>query len=61
MALDLQSLVIAMAILFINLFELSSGAELGHPHVFSIVLIIPFIAATLALLRFNWYVIVATL
>jgi hypothetical protein len=46
--------VISVAILFINLFELSSGAELGHPHVFSIVLIVPFIAATLALLRFNW-------
>lgn len=53
-----QSLVIAMAVLFINLYELSSGASLNHPHLFSVALIIPFIAATLALLAFNWSVLV---
>ena len=53
-SLGVQSLVIAFAVLFINLFEMRSGAELSHPHMFSVVLILPFIAATLALLRYNW-------
>jgi hypothetical protein len=44
----------AFSILFTNLYELHLGGSLDHPHAFSLMLIIPFIGTTLALLRHNW-------
>ncbi len=51
-----QALVMAFSILFTNLYELHLGGTLDHPHAFSLMLIIPFIGTTLALLRHNWCV-----
>ena len=50
-----QALVMAFGILFTNLYELHMGGTLDHPHAFSVMLIIPFIGTSLALLRYNWY------
>jgi UDP-N-acetylglucosamine--dolichyl-phosphate N-acetylglucosaminephosphotransferase len=50
-----QSLVIAVAILTANLWELSQGAQQSSPHLFSALLAIPFIATTVGLLGFNMY------
>ena len=50
-----QAVVIAFAILFTNVYELHAGGSLDHPHAFSVVLVLPFIGASLALLRYNWY------
>jgi len=48
-----QSFVIGCSILIHNLIELSGGS--GTNHMFSLILIIPFIFTTLGLLQFNWY------
>eukprot|EP01138_Halocafeteria_seosinensis_P001782 gb/GECG01001825.1/.p1 GENE.gb/GECG01001825.1/~~gb/GECG01001825.1/.p1 ORF type:complete len:402 (+),score=16.13 gb/GECG01001825.1/:1-1206(+) len=54
-----QTLIIALAVLFTNIFELAtgySGSEVVEQHhLFSATLILPFIAVTLALLYYNWY------
>lgn len=51
-----QALVMGFSVLFVNLFELRlAHGTLDHPHVFSIRLIVPFLGATAALLRHNWY------
>jgi hypothetical protein len=53
-----QTLVIALAVLFTNIFELAtgySGSEIVEKHhLFAATLILPFIAVTLALLYYNW-------
>ena len=41
-------------VLFMNLFELNQHSTLNHPHLFSAILIIPFLCATAALLKHNW-------
>eukprot|EP00959_Pyramimonas_sp_CCMP1952_P128214 2681222-Pyramimonas_sp.AAC.2 len=52
-----QSLVIAVAVLIHNLSMLGeSGDIVNDAHLFSAYLMLPFIATTLALLVFNWYV-----
>lgn len=48
-----QSLIIAVAILLHNLVELNGPYH--DQHMFSLILMVPFIAVTLGLLRFNWY------
>jgi UDP-N-acetylglucosamine--dolichyl-phosphate N-acetylglucosaminephosphotransferase len=58
-ALRRQALVIAFSILFTNLHELRYGGTIDSPHLFSAVFMIPFIGVTLALLRYNWYGVVA--
>jgi UDP-N-acetylmuramyl pentapeptide phosphotransferase/UDP-N-acetylglucosamine-1-phosphate transferase len=50
-----QSLVIGCAILFANVYELSSGVGASSPHLFSALLALPFIATTLGLLKHNSY------
>ena len=47
-----QSAVIASSILLFNLIELPGSW--GSKHVFSVYLILPFLAVSLALLRHNW-------
>ncbi len=51
-----QSFVVACSILFFKLYEISleDGSSLRHQQ-FTIVTILPFIAATLALLKNNWF------
>ncbi|VVC33593.1 Glycosyl transferase, family 4,UDP-GlcNAc-dolichyl-phosphate GlcNAc phosphotransferase [Cinara cedri] len=48
-----QSLIIAISILIFNLIELSGNCF--QAHLFSLHFIIPFIAVTFALLKYNWY------
>uniref|UniRef100_A0A2S2QMH6 UDP-N-acetylglucosamine--dolichyl-phosphate N-acetylglucosaminephosphotransferase n=1 Tax=Sipha flava TaxID=143950 RepID=A0A2S2QMH6_9HEMI len=48
-----QSLVIAISILIFNSIELSG--DCAQAHLFSLHFIIPFIAVTFALLKYNWY------
>ena len=50
-----QSLVIAVAVATANVYELSCGAGADSPHLFSLLLALPFIAATAALLVYNAY------
>jgi len=50
-----QSLIIAIAILTANLYELSQNAGPASPHLFSALLAMPFIGTTLGLLVFNAY------
>jgi len=50
-----QSLVIAIAILTANLYELSTGVGVTSPHLFSALLAMPFIGTTLGLLLYNTY------
>jgi UDP-N-acetylglucosamine--dolichyl-phosphate N-acetylglucosaminephosphotransferase len=50
-----QAMVIAVAVLTANVYELSSGANAASPHLFSAMLVLPFIATTAGLLRFNLY------
>jgi UDP-N-acetylglucosamine--dolichyl-phosphate N-acetylglucosaminephosphotransferase len=50
-----QSLVIAVAVLTANVFELWAGAGAHSPHLFSALLAVPFIATTLGLLQHNTY------
>lgn len=47
-----QSLVIAVSILIFNLIELSG--DCAQAHLFSLHFVIPFIAVTFALLKYNW-------
>ncbi len=49
-----QSLVIASSLLLFNLLELPGSW--GSKHVFSIYLLLPFIAVSLALMKHNWLV-----
>lgn len=49
-----QSLVIAISIFIFNLIELSG--DCAKAHLFSLHFIMPFIAVTLALLKYNWQV-----
>lgn len=49
-----QSLVIAISILLFNIIELSG--DCAQAHLFSLHFIIPFIAVTCALLKYNWQV-----
>ena len=48
-----QSVVIGLSILMHNIVELNGVFHTNH--LFSIFLIVPFIAVTLGLLRWNWY------
>ena len=48
-----QSLVIAISILINNI--LQSTGDAAQSHIFSIYFIVPFIAVTLGLLYYNWY------
>ncbi|CAK9804602.1 UDP-N-acetylglucosamine--dolichyl-phosphate N-acetylglucosaminephosphotransferase [Anthophora plagiata] len=48
-----QSLVISMSILVFNIIELSG--DLWKAHQFSIYFMVPYIATSLGLLKFNWY------
>jgi UDP-N-acetylglucosamine--dolichyl-phosphate N-acetylglucosaminephosphotransferase len=50
-----QSLIIGVAILTANLFELWAGAGAQSPHLFSALLAAPFISTTLGLLWYNTY------
>jgi len=47
-----QSLIIAISISIFNLVELSG--DCSQAHLFSLHFMIPFIAVTLALLKYNW-------
>ena len=49
-----QSAVIAASIVLFNILELSGSW--GSKHLFSLYLLLPFLAVSLALLRHNWYV-----
>ncbi|XP_066583141.1 UDP-N-acetylglucosamine--dolichyl-phosphate N-acetylglucosaminephosphotransferase [Prorops nasuta] len=48
-----QSLVIAISILIFNIVELSG--DLWKAHQFSMYFLLPYIATSIALLKFNWY------
>lgn len=52
-----QSIVIACSLLFINIIDILIGgdAEYVQNHIFSAMIIIPFIASSLALFNFNCY------
>jgi len=56
-----QSVVIATSIIIHNLIELnisvssSSAPQFGNPHLFSLILMVPFLFTTIALLFYNWY------
>lgn len=52
-----QSYIIGCSILLFNLLEIGSdaGDATDQRHLFSLLLILPFTATTLALLHFNWY------
>lgn len=49
-----QAYVIGATILFFKLYEISRG-EIGENQIFAVVMIIPFVTASLALLRNNWF------
>jgi UDP-N-acetylglucosamine--dolichyl-phosphate N-acetylglucosaminephosphotransferase len=49
-----QSYIIAASILFFKLFEIYQG-HTGDNQIFSIVMVMPFLGATLSLLRYNWF------
>nr|CAG4650219.1 EOG090X07N9 [Sida crystallina] len=48
-----QSVVIAASIILFNILELFG--ECWHSHLFSLYFMIPYLATSLALLRYNWY------
>ncbi len=50
-----QALVMACAVMFTNVFEVSRNPSVENPHLFSLTLIMPFIAVCIGLLRHNWY------
>lgn len=54
-----QSVVVAVAILATNLYELSGApadaTPVTHPHMFSAMIMLCFIAVSLALLKYNWF------
>jgi UDP-N-acetylmuramyl pentapeptide phosphotransferase/UDP-N-acetylglucosamine-1-phosphate transferase len=49
-----QSFVIAISVLVFNSVEVYMGEVPSHAHMFSIHLLLPFIATSAALLRYNW-------
>ena len=49
-----QSVVIAASIILFNFLELAGSW--GSKHLFSLYLLLPFLAVSLALLMYNWYV-----
>jgi UDP-N-acetylglucosamine--dolichyl-phosphate N-acetylglucosaminephosphotransferase len=49
-----QSYIIACSILLFKLYEISRGIH-GDNQMFSVIMILPFIGTSLALLRHNWY------
>lgn len=50
-----QSLVIACAVLLQNVIQIARGHDGESCHLFSAMFMIPFIATTAGLLRYNWY------
>lgn len=48
-----QSVVIGASIILFNIIELSGSW--GNKHLFSLYLLLPFLAVSLALLKYNWY------
>jgi len=50
-----QAFVIAVSVLIYNSFEVYMGEVPSHAHMFSIHLLLPFIATSAALLKYNWY------
>ena len=50
-----QSYIIGCAVLFHNLIEISGGSLAKENHVFSSMILLSFLGASLALLRHNWY------
>ncbi len=48
-----QSFVIGCAVLIHNILELNSSSS--NSHLFSLILILPFLASTLGLLNYNWF------
>lgn len=50
-----QSFVIACAIAVHNIVEVTAAGTSAQNHLFSLLLILPFIGATLGLLRYNWF------
>ena len=50
-----QSIVVAVAILITNLYQLQWCEDQTHPHLISAMILICFIAVSLALLRHNWF------
>jgi UDP-N-acetylglucosamine--dolichyl-phosphate N-acetylglucosaminephosphotransferase len=49
-----QSFIIGCSILFFKLFELQTSS-MTDSHMFSLALVVPFIAVSLALLKYNWF------
>ena len=49
-----QAYIIASSILFFKLYEIGRG-EVGENQIFTVVMVLPFIGASLSLLRSNWY------
>lgn len=49
-----QAYIIAASILFFKLFEMSRG-QVGENQMFAVIMILPFIGSSLALLRHNWF------
>lgn len=50
-----QSYVIGCAVLYHNLLEIQAGSLSSQNHVFSAMIMLPFLGVSLALLRHNWY------
>jgi hypothetical protein len=50
-----QALIIGIAVLTANVYELSTGVDALSPHLFSALLAMPFIATTLGILVYNTY------
>lgn len=50
-----QSLLICLSIIAYNITELFWTPDQWHSHVFSLYMMLPFFAVTLALLYYNWY------
>lgn len=50
-----QSIVIAVTIVICNLYQLQYAEDTTHPHMISILILLCFIATSLALLKYNWY------
>jgi len=49
-----QAYIIACSILFFKLYEMSQG-DVGENQMFAVLMVMPFIATCLGLLRYNWY------
>jgi len=50
-----QSFVIGCALLLFNMIEISLGHCAGGERVFAVMILFPFVATTLGLLKYNWY------